>query len=226
MLSCLPLFAADTSAVGPLKDAIAKLKAEPNYSWTVKTELPSMGFTPEPMQCRTEKDGYMFLTEDMNGNTAQAAFKGDKAALKLEDAWQAGDAVDQTAMNGWWLALTRSAADEAADLVSKAKELKPGADGLWSGDLTEAGAADLLNFGRRPGATNAPPPPKNAKGSVKLWVKDGELIKFESHLQGSVSFAPGQDPMDMETIRTAEIHDQGKTKVDVPAEAKAKLQGK
>ena len=110
-------------------------------------------------------------------------------------------------------------------MLSKAPDLKAGPDGTWSGDLTAAGAAALMTFGR-PGATNGPPPAKDASGTVKFWVKDGELTKYESHLKGTVSFAPDQDGQAMETIRTAEIHDQGKTKVEVPAEAKAKLDAK
>jgi len=226
MAAVMPLFAADTNSVDTLKQAIAKLKAEPNYSWTEKVELPTMGFTPEPMQGVAEKDGFMLVKQDMNGNTVQAAFKGGKVAMKLDDAWQSFDSVDTTGFNGWWLGLTKSAGDEAADLVSKAKELKAGADGAWSGELTEAGAAELITFGRRPGATNGPPPAKNASGTVKLWIKDGEVTKFESHLKGLVSFAADQEAQEMETIRTAEIRDQGKTKVEVPAEAKAKLEAK
>ena len=225
--ACASLFAADANSPSALTDAIAKLKAEPNYSWTIKVELPTLqGFDLAPMQGKTEKDGFMLVTQDFNGTTAQAVLSGTNAVLKLEDAWQTADSVDQTGFNGWWLAYTKSGADEALDLVNKAKELKLDANGVWSGDFTEAGATELLGPPRPPGSTNAPPAAKNAKGTVKFWIKDGELSKFESHVQGLVAFAPDQDPQDFETTRTGEIHDQGKTKVEVPAEAKTKLSAK
>ena len=81
VMTAAPLLAADANPAGALSDAIAKLKAEPNYSWTVKVELPGMGFTPEPMEGKTEKDGFMLVTQDMNGAAVEAAFKGDKAVL-------------------------------------------------------------------------------------------------------------------------------------------------
>jgi hypothetical protein len=54
----------------------------------------------------------------------------------------------------------KTPAEEAANLVSKTKELKKDED-VYSGELTEAGAKELLTFGRRRGADA--PEPKNAK---------------------------------------------------------------
>jgi hypothetical protein len=117
---------------------------------------------------------------------------------------------------GRFIGRTKSAGDEAADLAGKTKELKAGDGGLWSGDLTEEGAKDLLSFGQTP--------PKDAKGSVKFWVKDGSLAKYETHVTGKVDF--GGEERDTEVIRTIDIHDQGKTKVAVPDEAKKMLEAK
>jgi hypothetical protein len=83
----------------------------------------------------------------------------------------------------------------------------------------EAGAKELLTFcGRRGG--NAPEP-KNAKGSVKFWVKDGLLAKYELKLQGTMNFN-GED-RDIDRTTTVEFKDVGTTKVDVPEAAKKKL---
>jgi 1,6-anhydro-N-acetylmuramate kinase len=61
---------------------------------------------------------------------------------------------------------------------------------------------------------------------MKFWLKDGALTKYESHLTGSVAFAADQDAQEMEIIRTVEIKDVGKTKVEVPADAKKQLESK
>jgi hypothetical protein len=112
----------------------------------------------------------------------------------------------------------KAPAAEAAELPGKTKELTKDGD-AYSGDLTEAGAKDLLSFGGRR-RENAPEP-KNAKGSVKFWVKDGQLSKFEVKVQGSVNFN-GED-RDVERTTTTEIKDIGTTKVAVPEAAQKKL---
>lgn len=74
---------------------------------------------------------------------------------------------------------------------------------------------------------NTPPPPKNAKGSVKFWLNpDGTLAKFESHLDGEMSFGPDQQAQDFEVIRTVAIHDVGTTKAAIPDGAMKALGGK
>ena len=70
-------------------------------------------------------------------------------------------------------------------MAGKTKDLKKDGE-AYASDLTEAGAKELLSFGGRRGG-NAPEP-KNAKGSVKFWVKDGLLAKYELKLQGTVTF--------------------------------------
>jgi hypothetical protein len=74
-----------------VKAAIAKLKAETNYSWTVKTELPGTDFTLEPTQGQVEKDEFMLVTMSFGGNTMLGAFKGGKVATKTEDQWELYD---------------------------------------------------------------------------------------------------------------------------------------
>ena len=74
--------------------------------------------------------------------------------------------------------------------------------------------------GRR--GSNAPEP-KNAKGSVKFWVKDGLLAKLELKLQGIINFN-GED-RDVNRTTTVEIKDVGTTKVNVPASKKLSAAG-
>ena len=111
----------------------------------------------------------------------------------------------------------KAPAEVAQDLAGKVKELKKEGE-VYSGELTEAGAKELLLFGRRRGDA---PEPKNAKGSVKIWTNDGQLSKYELKLQGTVNF--GGDDQDLEGTTKAEIKDIGKTKLEVPEAAKKKL---
>ncbi len=74
-------------------------------------------------------------------------------------------------------------------------------------------------FGGRGGA-NAPEI-SGARGSVKFWVKDGLLSKYEIKVQVEVCFN-GND-RDVDRTTTVEIKDIGSTKVQVPADAKKRL---
>ncbi len=60
-----------------------------------------------------------------------------------------------------------------------------------------------------------------AKGSVKFWVKDGVLSKYEVKVQGKVSFN-GND-RDIDRTTKIEIKDVGTTQIEVPDDAKQKL---
>ena len=85
--------------------------------------------------------------------------------------------------------------------------------------MTESGAKELLSW-RRPNDNNGPTV-SNAKGSVKFWVKDGVLAKFEFNLQGKISF--NDNERDINRTTTVEIKDVGSTKIAIPDEAKKKL---
>jgi hypothetical protein len=86
--------------------------------------------------------------------------------------------------------------------------------------LTEAGAKAMLAF-RPPRGGDEGPTVSDAKGSVKFWVKDGQLAKYQYHVQGKVSFN-GND-RDIDRTTTVEIKDVGTTKIQVSDDAKKKL---
>jgi hypothetical protein len=115
----------------------------------------------------------------------------------------------------------KTPAAEVEDLVSKAKEIKKDGD-AFSGDMTEEGAKALLTlggFGRRGG--QAPPPPTDAKGSMKFWIKDGSLTKYEFKVSGKREIQG--EVRDIERTTKVEIKDVDTTKLTVPEEAKKKL---
>jgi hypothetical protein len=109
---------------------------------------------------------------------------------------------------------------QAADLAEQAKELKKDGDAL-AGDLTEAGAKSLMTWGGR-GGGGTPPEVNGAKGSVKFWVKDGVIAKYQFKVQGTVKRNDNDQEIDRTT--TVEIKDVGTTKIEVPEDARKKLQ--
>ena len=223
MFSASVLFAADGDAKAEVKAAAKKVGS--NYSWTStpKTEGGGGGggnFRAGPTDGQTA-DGVVYLKSTFGDRTMESAAKGGKVAFKGEDGWETADA--QSEGPGQFIARRmatfKAPAVEAADLADKTKGLKS-ADGVISGDLTEEGAKELLSFGRR--ANPDRPAPKDAKGSVKFWVKDGALTKYEYNVQGKVT---GRDDAEVavNSTTTVEIKDVGNTKLTLSDEAKKKL---
>ena len=217
-------FAADAPKDDVVK-AAKKLGDAANYSWKTTTEMAGGGGQNRPggREGKIEKGGFTMLSMPRAQSTTEVVIKGTKGAIKTGDAWQsleeaAADTQGPGRFMGRMVQTFKAPAAEAEDLAGKAKELKL-ADGVYSGDLTEDGAKSLLMMGGRGG--NNPPEIAGAKGSVKFWVKDGTLTKFQSNVQGKVTFNNNEREVDRTT--TTEIKDVGSTKVDVPEDAKKKI---
>jgi len=218
------IIAADSNPRDDVTSAAKKLGEKPNYSWKTTVVVPeSAQFKPGPSEGQTEKAGLTHVTMSFGDNTTQAVLKGDKAAVtNREGEWQSLADLDNAEGPGRFLGFfvrnIKTPAVQAADLAAAAKDLKKEGD-AYSGDLTEEGAKTLLTFRPRGGGDG--PTVSNAKGSVKFWLKDGELSKYEFKVTGKVSFN-GND-RDVDRATTVEIKDVGTTKVNVPEEAKKKL---
>jgi hypothetical protein len=76
-----------------------------------------------------------------------------------------------------------------------------------------------MAFPRRGGQA---PPITNAKGSVKFWIKDGVITKYQTKVSGTTKNRDGDD-MDIDRTTTVEIKDIGATKITVPDEVKTKM---
>ncbi len=223
------LLAAESDDV---KAAAKKLGEQKNYSWKTTVVVPEGSqFRPGPTEGKTEKDGYTFLSMTFGDNTTEAVVKGDKGAAKMEGEWRsladmAQDSGQPAAFMARRLQNYRTPAVEAEEIAGKTKDLKKDGD-AYSADLTEEGAKDLLRFrgGRRGGGGGGggAPEPKNAKGSAKFWVKDGQLAKYEYKVSGTINF--GGEDRDVERTTTVEIKNVGETKIEVPEDAKKKMAG-
>ena len=229
MLIAGSLLAADASPKDDVAAAAAALGSQKNYSWRTTVEVGNNSpFKPGPTDGKTEKDGYTTLSMSFNDNTSEAVIKGTNAAIKTADnGWQSAAEALADSGGGFNPAtfIARSAqnyktpAAEAASLAAQAQDLKAGTNGI-SGDLTEAGAKTLLTFRR--GGNGGGPTVTNPKGSVTFWIADGKLTKYQYHVTGTVSFN-GND-RDLDRTTTTEIKDVGTTKIEVPDEAKKKLE--
>ncbi len=221
VLAAGSLVAADSNPKDDVTNAAKKLADKDNYSWHTTVVVPEDApFHPGPTDGKTEKGGFTHVKLSFGDNTTEFVLKGDKAAVTNPDGgWQALSELDSSEGPGRFLVGMiknfKAPATQAADIAASTKELKKDGD-VYSSDLTEEGAKDLLRFRRGGDATVS-----NAKGSAKFWVKDGVLTKYEFKVTGSVSFN-GND-MDVDRKTTVEIKDVGTTKVTVPEPAKKKL---
>jgi len=210
------LLAADSGRKDDVIAAAKKLAEKSNYSWKTTVVVPeSAQFKPGPTDGRTEKDGFTHVTMSFGDNQTQAAMKGDKAVVTNQDGdWQLASELEGGEGRGRFLGRMvrnlKAPAAQAIELAGVTKELKKDGD-VYSGDLTAEGAKAQFRFGTASGA----------KGSVKFWVKDGVLSKYEFKVTGKVDFNGNE--VDVDRATTTEIKDVGTTKVNVPEAAKKKL---
>jgi hypothetical protein len=231
ILATGPLLAADSSPKDDVKSAATALGGQANYSWHTSVESPNGGGRFNgPTDGKTEKGGYTMLSMTRGDNTIEAVLKGTNGTIKTPDnGWQSlAEATQDNGGGGFnpTMFLARSLENyktpdlQAAELADAAKELTSDTNGI-SGDLTEDGAKALLSFRPR-GGNGGGPAVSNAKGSVTFWIKDGQLVKYQFHVSGTMSFN-GND-RDIDRTTTVEIKDVGTTKIQVPDDAKKKLQ--
>jgi hypothetical protein len=223
-LTAASLLAADTTPKDEVVNAAKKLSDQPNYSWRTTIVVPDDApFKPGPTEGSIEKGGFMWISLSMMDNKMEAVTKENKGAIKQEGAWKSLEDFDKEEGFGRMPALIvrgiKPPAKEAAELAAAAKELKADGD-VISGELTEEGAKRLQKFGPPDGEG---PTVSDAKGSVKFWVKDGALKKYEFKLKGKISFNGNDFPNDRTT--TVEIKEVGTTKIEVPEAARKKISG-
>jgi hypothetical protein len=219
--------------------AAQKLADSQNYSWKQTTESASgQGRGGGPMEGKTEKGGVTMLVITFGDNTRTTFRKGDKVVTQNQDGeWMTAEEMAAARGNGGGgqgrrgrgaggPQQMRLPAETVSDLISKANNLAL-ADGVITGQLSEDAVKSLMTFGGRGrrggggGGGGNPPEVSNAKGTLKVWTKDGVLSKFEYHVTGTVS--RGGNDMDVDRTTTVEISDVGSTKIEVPEAAAKKL---
>ena len=194
----LPLVAADADPKSEVKDAIKKLAGQPNYSWTFtpKTEGSEAAAKQGPIEGKAEKDGVIYLKGTTGDISFEAVAKGSKYAVNYAGEWVVVEENDEeTGRIAQRLKAVKNPLEAADDLAGKAGELKKESDGLYSAELTAAGAKELFGkLGKRAAAA------EGAKGAVKVWIKNGVLAKYEFHVKGTITV--GSDKREVNLSRT------------------------
>jgi hypothetical protein len=236
----LSLAALSWLKAGPAEDvtAAAKKLSESNYTYTSETARPEGArWGSGTVEGKVDKDTQVIKTKGRDDQERITAFKGENSVSKTEDGWKtmeelmaarggdggAGGGEGRRRMGGMMGRMYRLPSDTVLELAKGAKELKVEGDAIV-GELTEAATKERMSFGRgpRPGGENsAAPTPRDAKVSVKFWLKDGALTKYEVKTSGSIEF--NGESRDIGSTQTVEIKDVGSTKLELPEDAMAKL---
>ena len=230
VIASLAWTAAFADAKDDVKAAAKTLSDAASYTWVTTTEIEGAQFTPPTITGKAEKGGFAVVESERDGTTTTAVLKGDKGVLKTDTGWQTAEEVRAAAQTagggggggarggrGGMLLRTKLPADDLAKLADKTKELKE-ANGVIAGDLTDEGAKEVAARGGRGGQA---PEPKNAKGSLKVWLKEGKLAKVQVKVSATVSMQ-GEE-RDITRTTTYEFKNVGSTTVTVSDDAKKKL---
>ncbi|HEX4796273.1 MAG TPA: hypothetical protein VH370_20960 [Humisphaera sp.] len=235
------------ASAGPKDDVVAaakKLADGGNYTWKTTTESAAQGgFTPGAQEGKTQKDGLTYTTQQFGDNTIETVRQGDKYAMKFMDAWASGAEMAARGGGGGggggrgrggfggFGANQPLPATQAAEQLAKIPDVTKEGD-AYIGTVTGEAVREFggRGFGGRRGGGGgaggaggqAPPPLKNAKATVKVWVKDGAISKLQVHSEYGTTNFQG-DEVEVNQTRTTDFTNVGTTKVEIPAEAKAKL---
>lgn len=225
---------AQSSAAEDVAAAARKLSDRGTYQWVSKTVMGGGGsMRLGPTEGWRDKDGTTVLKMTRGDNTTELVMKGEKAAFKADGDWQSVDLSDQGGGGGGGgqpnpgrmaartVRTFKAPATEAGDLAVKAKDLKKDGDAIM-GTLPEETAKSLMSWGRGRGGGGGGPEISGAKGSIKFWVKDGVLGKYEYNVQGTMSFN-GND-RDIDRTTTVEIQDASAAGKSIPDAAKKLIQ--
>lgn len=222
-LAAASVLAADSDPKDELTSAAKSLAGKDNYAWKSTMEFGNFSGDTEG---KTDKEGLVSLSLNFGNNSRDAVLKGGKGAIKTDQGWQSFSELESGSNGegrGRGLLLRRlqtykAPAEEAIKLLSQTKEIKKEGE-VYSASLTEEGAKELLTFGRRRGGENVEV--SGAKASVKFWIKDGLISKYQLKQQGTVT--AGGNEREVDGTTTVEIKNVGSTKVEVPEEARKKL---
>ena len=211
-------------AQSEIRKAIQSLGAQPNYSWnsTTQSEASSSLSRQSPTSGMTEQDGDTHFRFTLDGNPVEVAIRGTKSAIKTETAWESAEDLKGERQ---WIARRLQAfkppVAEAEDLLRAVKSIRSERGGVFTGELTPQGVSGLLLARSRNDLQTRVSP--GAKGSVKFWIKNGLLVKYEYSLQGKIVLTDHKQEFNVSRTTMVAIKDVGSTKIQLPEEARRKL---
>jgi hypothetical protein len=211
--------AAEPDLLQAIKAAAQALADQKSYTWvsTGRSEGNGVSWDQSPTVGQIEKGGYGFFKLEIFGYAVKVAAKGEKRVQNIEGSWLSPEEL--TGDRAWigrglkaWVPPTA----EAASLAGGATQLSKQPDGSLAGPLSEEAVKALVAGSRKT-------PTRGIKGSVKFWLKDGVLTKYEFNCRCLDFTGIDGNLYEYNRTTTVEIKDVGTTKVAVPEEAKKKL---
>ena len=238
--TCLAaLTAAITVHAAPTDQAIVaamKIVDAPNYTWTCS--VPSIGRALPVREGKTEKkSGFSVVTfidpqtpmlrqiSRLNDGVVLGVFRGEgNFVFQTSDGWKTGKELPPPGPrrrgaggSDYWISI-QIPHEELEIIIGSYTEMHV-VDGGVTGTLSEDGARQLL------GATKAPA--VTAAGTFVFEIAGGVLTKYAVDISGTVLIGPPGEEKESAPQRRAlltEFKNVGHTVVDVPAEARQKLE--
>ena len=215
------LLAVHAAPADDVTSAAQKLGSESGYSWSVAVVVPEGSrFRPGPTNGKIA-GGVTDVKMSFRDNETEFFMKGTNVVVTDPDGgWEtlADMASDSQGPGRFMVGMIRNfqtPAAQAAELAAGAKDLQL-TNGAYAGNLTTDAAKKLLSFRGRRG--NATANISNPSGTVRFWISNGELTKYEFHVKGTVTF--NDNDMDIDRDTTVEIKDAGATTINLPDDVK------
>jgi hypothetical protein len=201
-------------------DAVQKLSDTRNFSWRAITRETSQSLTVIE-DGQTQEDGSTLIRLNSGGSSVQIALKGSTSVLNAGGGWMTSDEATDQRQAVRFMSTVTSPALVASRIASRLDNLR--ADGgefvaqISGGEVNNViSPLYSLDALRIRGVNES-----GAKATVKFWITEGRLTKYQVHATGTMSRGGTATPVDL-TV-TVDFRDIGKTKVSLPDQAKKKL---
>jgi hypothetical protein len=224
------------AAADPADDiqaAVTKVAQSDNYSWHTAIDGHSV-FTPGPygpgealpahtmpnerwsqtFDGKTNRDGLSLVTVSESGQSFDAVIVGQKAIIKVDNEWKTPDEIQPG--GGPMAAFPLRMTIPIQFVVQWAKNFQSPA-GLLLSELK-----NIQNIKSADGGYTADLPPEpnthDTSRTIQVWIKDGSLTRFQIQTAGNLA------EQSWDNTDTTDLSGVGTTKVELPADAKAKLE--
>ncbi|HTF57591.1 MAG TPA: hypothetical protein VK661_10190 [Planctomycetota bacterium] len=223
---------------GPKEEIFAaarKLAEQDTYAWSLEIDRrdvakvsPGASQPILPMIVsiagRSAKSGFVILkqTRMANVQAVSAILKGTRAVLETMDGWKlSGDLDPEKDVNARFFAgvlpYYPAPTEEVKTLLEGVRELKEGPDGGRVGELSEAAARTQVERTLKGGGRKDPPEIKEPRGTVRFWIQDGLILKYDIATQAKVTVNDVE--IVLKRTLTVKVKDVNTTPVPVPEEA-------
>jgi hypothetical protein len=221
LVAVIPFAVAVADSKSEIAAGVKELGAQSGYAWTYTPKTlgsESAKRQQSPLDGKTERDGYTLIHGEIGDVSVDIGLKGDKLVVNYSGDWLSAAEIGENNRTVQRLRTLKRPTDEAQLLLEKTVSIKKDADGSYTGELDATWAKEIFALlGRR--AAEAP----TASGSVKFWIKAGQLDKYEFIVRGKITTGTNKEEAEVSRTTTVEIKDVGTTKVSLPDEAKKKL---